>query len=179
MDAATLGDFVSGNTKSQTAERTAKRSARRMRERFLLRRERLHRLLHLLEFLPRHYDERIGWDIETDRKHYGTFLDGEEPKIAWIKEDDKKYVFLFQSSFNEMLEDFIHYHPDIISKGKKIPYDWTLYYLRQKALTQPISKEELAWIILNFNQKRGYNQQRDCSDALRYCLQKQGRSDAS
>ena len=161
MDAATLGDFASGNTKSQTAERTSKRTARRMRERFLLRRERLHRLLHLLGFLPKHYEERIGWDIENDRKHYGSFLDGEEPKIAWIKGNDKKYVFLFQSSFKEMLEDFIQYHPNIISKDKKIPYDWTLYYLRQKALTQPISKEELAWIILNFNQKRGYNQQRD------------------
>ena len=161
MDAATLGDFASGNTKSQTAERTSKRTARRMRERFLLRRERLHRLLRLLGFLPKHYEERIGWDLNNDRKHYGTFLDGEEPKIAWIMNDDKKFEFVFQSSFHEMLEDFKKYHPDIISDEKKIPYDWTLYYLRQKALTQAISKEELAWIILNFNQKRGYNQQRD------------------
>ena len=42
----------------------------------------------------------------------------------------------------------------------KIPYDWTIYYLRKKALTQKIKKEELAWIILNFNQKRGYYQVR-------------------
>src|SRR5690606_8728833 len=41
-----------------------------------------------------------------------------------------------------------------------IPYDWTIYYLRKKALTQKIEKEELAWIILNFNQKRGYYQLR-------------------
>ena len=161
MDAATLGDFASGNTKSQTAERTSKRTTRRMRERFLLRRERLHRLLHLLGFLPKHYEERIGWDLENDRKHYGSFLDGEEPKIAWIMNDDKKFEFVFQSSFREMLEDFKKYHPEIISDEKRIPYDWTLYYLRQKALNQYISKEELAWIILNFNQKRGYNQQRD------------------
>lgn len=161
MDAATLGDFANGNTKSPTKERTAKRSARRIRERYLLRRERLHRLLHLLGFLPKHYEEGIGWDLENDHKHYGTFLDGKEPKIAWKMIDKKKFEFIFQSSFQEMLEDFIQYHPDIISDNKKIPYDWTLYYLRQKALTQPISKEELAWIILNFNQKRGYNQQRD------------------
>ena len=161
MDAATLGDFASGNTKSQTAERTSKRTARRMRERFLLRRERLHRLLHLLGFLPKHYEKGIGWDLVNDSKHYGNFLDGEEPKIAWRMNDDKKYEFVFQSSFQEMLEDFKKYYPEIISDEKKIPYDWTLYYLRQKALTQPISKEELAWIILNFNQKRGYNQQRD------------------
>lgn len=161
MDAATLGDFASGNTKSQTAERTAKRSARRIRERFLLRRERLHRLLHLLGFLPKHYEEKIGWDLDNDSKHYGTFLKNEEPKIAWMRNEEKKYEFIFQSSFHEMLEDFKKYHPEILYDDKKIPYDWTLYYLRQKALSQPIGKEELAWIILNFNQKRGYNQQRD------------------
>lgn len=161
MDAATLGDFASGNSKSQTADRTSKRAARRMRERFLLRRERLHRLLHLLGFLPKHYEERIGWDLDNDRKHYGTFLDGKEPKLAWKEQENRKYTFLFQNSFNEMLKDFIKRHPSIISEEKKIPYDWTLYYLRQKALSQPITKEELAWIILNFNQKRGYNQQRD------------------
>ena len=161
MDAATLGDFASGNTKSQTADRTSKRSARRIRERFLLRRERLHRLLHILGFLPKHYEEKIGWDLENDSKHYGTFLENEEPKIAWMKNGEKKYEFIFQSSFQEMLDDFKKCHPDILSNNKKIPYDWTLYYLRQKALSQQIDKEELAWIILNFNQKRGYNQQRD------------------
>lgn len=77
------------------------------------------------------------------------------------KQRGKKYEFIFQSSFHEMLEDFKKYHPIIFSEDKKIPYDWTLYYLRQKALYQPIGKEELAWVILNFNQKRGYNQQRD------------------
>ncbi|MGA9212474.1 type II CRISPR RNA-guided endonuclease Cas9, partial [Kaistella sp.] len=35
-----------------------------------------------------------------------------------------------------------------------------IYYLRKKALTQKIEKEELAWILLNFNQKRGYYQLR-------------------
>lgn len=161
MDAAVLGDFANGNTKSQTSERTGKRTARRMRERFLLRRERLHRLLHILGYLPDHYDNKIGWDLDNDTKHYGTFIDGEEPKIAWKKDENQKSVFIFQDSFREMLEEFKKYYPQIISDNKKIPYDWTIYYLRQKALSQPISKEELAWIILNFNQKRGYNQLRD------------------
>lgn len=161
MDAAVLGDFASGNTKSQTSERTGKRMARRMRERFLLRRERLHRTLHILGYLPKHYEEKIGWDLDNDAKHYGTFLDAEEPKIAWKKDKNKKNAFIFQDSFHEMLEEFKDKHPKIFSENKKIPYDWTIYYLRQKALSQPISKEELAWIILNFNQKRGYNQLRD------------------
>ena len=48
----------------------------------------------------------------------------------------------------------------MVADGRKIPLDWTLYYLRKKALTQAIRKEELAWILLNFNQKRGYYQLR-------------------
>src|SRR5690606_41445096 len=67
-------------------------------------------------------------------------------------------------SFYEMLEEFKNFQPDFL-KDKNgndclIPYDWTIYYLRKKALTQKIEKEELAWIILNFNQKRGYYQLR-------------------
>ena len=38
--------------------------------------------------------------------------------------------------------------------------DWTIYYLRKKALTEHIEREELAWLLLNFNQKRGYYQLR-------------------
>mgnify|MGYP002370751001 CR=1 FL=1 len=50
-----LGDFGKGNSVSQTADRTRFRSVRRLRERQLLRRERLHRLLNVLGFLPHHY----------------------------------------------------------------------------------------------------------------------------
>ena len=73
-------------------------------------------------------------------------------------------VFLFQESFHEMLADFARHHPSFLSNGRKVPYDWTLYYLRKKALTQSISKEELAWILLNFNQKRGYYQLRGAEE---------------
>ena len=161
MDAATMGDFARGNTKSQTKERTKLRMARRMRERTLLRRERLHRILKMLGFLPQHYEEKIGWDIENDMKHYGTFLDGEEPKLPWPKDKEGKLYFLFAESYKEMLNDFREACPELTASNHKVPYDWTIYYLRTKALTKKISKEELAWIILNFNQKRGYNQLRD------------------
>ncbi|MBI1780635.1 MAG: hypothetical protein HYR66_04625, partial [Sphingobacteriales bacterium] len=50
-----LGEFGKGNSVSQTAERTSYRSTRRLRERYLLRRERLHRVLNVLGFLPTHY----------------------------------------------------------------------------------------------------------------------------
>ena len=59
-----------------------------------------------------------------------------------------------------MLADFSHHQPQILLGGKKVPYDWTIYYLRKKALTQRITKEELSWILLQFNQKRGYYQLR-------------------
>lgn len=155
MDAAILGDFDKGNSISQTAERTRFRGVRRLRERQLLRRERLHKVLKILDFLPEHYLQEIDFE-----KHPGKFLADTEPKLPWVKNEQGKYSFLFQTAFNEMLADFAIYQPSLVSDGKKIPYDWTIYYLRKKALTKMISKEELAWILLNFNQKRGYYQLR-------------------
>ncbi|WP_312300680.1 type II CRISPR RNA-guided endonuclease Cas9 [Chryseobacterium sp.] len=144
-----LGEFGKGNSVSQTAARTDYRATRRLRERFLLRRERLHRVLNVLNFLPEDYASQIDFE-----KRFGKFKVETEPKLAW-KNSDGKFSFLFQTSFNEMLEDFKAHGQDL-----KVPYDWTIYYLRKKALTQKIEKEELAWILLNFNQKRGYYQLR-------------------
>lgn len=149
MDAAQLGDFNKGNTVSQTANRTQYRSTRRLHKRKKLRRERLHRVLQLLGFLPPHYAAQL------DR--YGKFIANSEPKLAWVKNTNHLYHFIFQESFQEMLNDFTQAD----GSAKKIPYDWTLFYLRKKALTQKIKKEELAWILLNFNQKRGYHQLRE------------------
>ena len=107
-------------------------------------------------FLPKHYAESID--------EFGKFHKGTEPKIEWKKGENGKYEFIFQSSFNEMLDDFKAFHPELCDR--KIPSDWTLYYLRKKALTHKISKEELAWIMLNFNQKRGYYQLRGEEDDI-------------
>lgn len=152
MDAAQLGDFSKGNTVSQTRERTFRRSARRLQERSKLRRERLHRILRLMGFLPEHYDRAL------DR--YGRFLPGGEPKLPWATDGQGHPRFLFQASFEEMLADFRLHQPRLLTDGRKIPYDWTLYYLRKKALTLPVTPCELAWILLSFNQKRGYYQLR-------------------
>lgn len=170
MDASIMGDFDKGNSVSQTAERTRYRSARKGYERHHLRRERLHRVLNALGFLPEHYVAEIDF-----KKRFGKFIEDTEPKLAWKKNGQKengknKFEFLFQSSFNEMIEDFKKTQSDLLNrknkKGEeaKIPYDWTIYYLRKKALTDKISKEELAWLILNFNQKRGYYQARGEDD---------------
>lgn len=141
-----LGEFGKGNSVSQTAERTNYRSARRLRERYLLRRERLHRVLNVLGFLPEHYANEIDFE-----KRLGKFIKDKEPKLAWKKNKKQQFEFIFQNSFVEMAKEF---------NGQKIPYDWTIYYLRKKALSQKIEREELAWLLLNFNQKRGYYQLR-------------------
>ena len=150
MTADVLGNFEKGNSVSQTEERTRLRSARRLRERFLLRRERLLRVLAHLNFLPEHFSS------ELDR--YGKFMNESEPKIAWAKNAEGAYQFLFMDSFEEMLQDFAKACPTLVEGSKKIPHDWTLYFLRKKALTQKISKNELAWVLLSFLQKRGYSQ---------------------
>lgn len=155
-----LGKFDSGQSISQTAERTGFRGVRRLRERHLLRRERLHRVLNILGFLPEHYRKHIDFE-----KRFGQFIPESEPKLPYIIiEETQKSDFLFIKSFNEMLVDFSKHQPQLLENNKKIPYDWTIYYLRKKALTEKIKKEELAWLLLNFNQKRGYYQLRGEDD---------------
>ena len=152
MDAAMQSDFARGNSISQTADRTRYRSVRRLRERCLLRRERLHRVLALMGFLPKHFSDNLT--------RYGKFKDDVECKLAWTNDDNGQPAFVFRQSYDEMLQLFWQVHPELMKQGMKVPYDWTIYYLRKKALTEAISGEELAWILLNFNQKRGYYQTR-------------------
>lgn len=152
MDAAMQSDFARGNTISQTADRTRFRGIRRLRERCLLRRERLHQVLGLMGFLPKHYADNLT--------RYGKFKDGVECKLPWTTNDEGNPTFLFKKSYEEMLNVFWQTHPELMKQGMKVPYDWTIYYLRKKALTEAITGAELAWILLNFNQKRGYYQTR-------------------
>lgn len=160
MDAKEMGKFDSGQSISQTADRTRYRGTRRLYQRDNLRRERLHRVLHILGFLPNHYADGIDFE-----KNIGQFKPDTEPKLNYFIDENGKHEFLFKDSFEEMVEEFKKHQPQLIrtkedGKETKIPYDWTIYYLRKKALEQAITKEELAWLILNFNQKRGYYQLR-------------------
>lgn len=155
MSQEILGEFDKGNSISQTAERTGFRGTRRLRERHLLRRERLHRVLNIIGYLPKHFANQIDFE-----KHFGQFVDNSEPKLVY----DENGNFIFKKSFEEMLEDFKIHQPQLLvnkhGQPALIPYDWTIYYLRKKALTKKIEKEELAWLLLSFNQKRGYYQLR-------------------
>lgn len=153
MDQDAIGNFNVGKLKSQTAERTRLRGVRRLYERKSIRRERLNRVLSVMGCLPEHYSQCID--------EYGKFLPETEPKLAWKTDENGKYEFVFQTAYNEMLDDFKTRNPKALEGGKRIPYDWTIYYLRKKALYKALSNYELSWILLNFNQKRGYYQLRD------------------
>lgn len=149
MSPELLGNFDKGNEVSQTKDRTDARSMRRRLERFKLRRERLNRVLTILGFLPKHYSDTLN--------RYGKPTEENSQSIAWTIDSTGKPAFLFQSSFEEMVALFKARHVPC----QKIPYDWTLYYLRSKALHSSISKEELAWVLHSFNHKRGYKESRD------------------
>lgn len=155
MDAATQGAFEAGNLQSQASVRTGFRGTRRLYERAALRRERLLRVLNVLGFLPEHFGDEIDFT-----EHPGKFKNHGEPLLPYRRNREGKNEFIFNDSFQEMLADFARNQPDLVADGRKVPYDWTIYYLRKKALSKPIKREELAWIILNFNTKRGYYQLR-------------------
>ena len=159
-----LSKAKAGQAFTPTGIRTDFRGTRRLGERDALRRERLHRVLNIMGFLPQHYANEIDFEHRL-----GQFKKDKEPKIAYRKNSNGKFEFIFQKSFEEMVADFRETQPQLFyikpnGEETKIPYDWTIYYLRKKALSQKIEKEELAWILLNFNQKRGYYQLRGEDD---------------
>lgn len=164
-----MDKFGSGQSHSQTADRTGYRGTRRLYQRDNLRRDRLHRVLNVLGFLPAHYANAIDFE-----NRLGQFINDKEIKLNYkpLENGSKpKCDFLFKDSFNEMLAEFKVTHPELFynkvnGEETKIPYDWTIYYLRKKALTKKISEQELAWLILNFNQKRGYYQLRGEEEEL-------------
>ncbi|WP_373058183.1 type II CRISPR RNA-guided endonuclease Cas9 [Zunongwangia sp. H14] len=166
MDSGEISKFQEGATlTSKAANRTDLRSARKNKERYILRRDRLHVILNILKALPEHYTVNIDFG-----KKRGQFKNNTEPNLAYYEGDKGKKRFYFLNSYEEMLSDFRIKQPELFygkpiknnlgksigTKETKIPYDWTLYYLRQKALNEKISLEELSWILLSYNQKRGY-----------------------
>ena len=147
-----LNNYEKGASTSQTEKRTGYRQVRRQYDRFHQRRERLNRVLFTLDYLPSHYAEQL------DR--YGKLPKDGEPKLAWRQTTDGKSEFIFREAFLEMVAELRKVHPNL----KRIPYDWTLYYLRTKALSKKLQPEELSWVLHSFNQKRGYNAVRGKDD---------------
>ena len=159
MDAGEISKFENGGKlKSSASERTDSKSIRKNKARYLLRRDRLHCVLNILEMLPEHYKLDIEF-INDKGKRSGKIKKGREPKLAYYADENGKSHFLFNDAYQEMENEFKSVHPELLFRGKKqkkLPYDWTLYYLRKKALTQELTKEELAWVTMSFLPKRGY-----------------------
>lgn len=88
MDEAALGKFEEGKLVSQTAERTRLRGIRRLNERAELRRERLLRVLNVLNFLPEHYAKDIDFE-----NRLGQFKEGKQPLIAYKPTENGKREF--------------------------------------------------------------------------------------
>lgn len=160
MDGQEFSKFNAGQKiESAAGNRTKLHRARLTKERYLLRRDRLHLVLNLIDALPSHY--KIEIDFERNGKKCGQFKEEKEPKIAYLptKNIDNKFSFYYEEAFKKMIEDLQKVNPNIKNeKGKRIPKDWTIYYLRNKALNEKVSLEEFAWILLSYNQKRGYEQ---------------------
>lgn len=160
-----------GHMKSPAADRRQNKQPRRMNERFILRRDRLNYVLNLYSMLPNHYKLEI--DFETpEGLHSGKFKYGKEPKIAYCLNEGKhkdgvrdKYDFIFQDQYEKMVADLTQKHPHL--KHHYIPKDWTLYYLRKKALTEEITLEQLSWVLHSFNKKRGYEKVEGVDDDVK------------
>ena len=152
-----LVDYLKGaKQKSTASERRGFRSMRRRYGRFILRRERLFRVLHELAWLPEHMENALDFE-----KHLGRFK-VQNDKSLKVEPTDKTVQaptmqwegkeFAFPQAFDAMLADFA------VPAGTLISHDWVIYYLRNKALVEKLSNEELAYVISAFNAKRGYYQ---------------------
>src|SRR5690554_6573527 len=81
MDAGEIGDFErSGKIKSTAAQRSEKRGPRRLNERYLLRRDRLHLVLDLLDALPKLYKLQIDFSNAKGEKS-GKFKKNKKPNL--------------------------------------------------------------------------------------------------
>lgn len=162
MGAGEISKFENGGKlQSSAANKTESKAIRKNKARFLLRRDRLHCVLNLLGMLPEHYKLDIEF-VDEKGKRSGKIKKGKEPKIAYDIDENGKKHFIFTDAYIEMEQEFKFTHPELFHRKRKskrqtkIPYDWTLYYLRKKGLSQELSKEELAWVTMSFLQKRGY-----------------------
>ena len=134
MSQDVLGKFGSGTPLvTSTAQKTEYRGKRVLYQRNALRRERLHRTLNVLNFLPEHYKDAIDF-----QKRLGQFKANNEVKLNYKKRSSGLgNDFLFVDSFHEMVKEFKIAQPQLFTLNKngqeaKIPYDWTIYYLRKK-----------------------------------------------
>lgn len=143
VDGDMLNKFNSGSpVETKAAFRRQKRGSRRLKQRYVLRRTRLIKVLKILGWLNKEYPENF--------------------KVLMKENQDFK--------FN--INDYIPIDPKTIEEATEflgvknkdgilsISVDWVVYYLRKKALKEKISLNELVRIIYMMNQRRGFRSSR-------------------
>jgi CRISPR-associated endonuclease Csn1 len=137
-----VDSFSKGVGLSKTATRRMKRGARRLKQRYILRRTRLIKVLKILGWLPDNFPENFKEKIRN----------GEDFKFK--------------------ISDFLPFSQETIDEAKELlgaenkkgeislPEDWIVYYLRKKGLSEKLSFAELARVIYMMNQRRGFKSSR-------------------
>ncbi len=126
MDTDLIKKFESGISASKAADRRTARQMRRLRHRYKLRRERLIKVFKYLGWFPENFPEKFD---DIDQFNINELVPFSNETIM-----EAKRIF----------------------KVEKLPVDWTIYYLRDKALKQKVTLNELARILYHFNQRRGF-----------------------
>lgn len=124
-----LGDFEKGNYETKAKLRTKDRGARRLLQRYKLRRTRLIRVFKVLGWMPEDFPENFKGVDNHNINDYLPF------------------------SIETLLQAKIAFKP---KDDTKIYNDWIIYFLRNKALSEKITLQELARILYHFNQRRGF-----------------------
>lgn len=140
IDAQYLNKWEAGaQAETKAAARRIKRGARRLKQRYVLRRARLIKIFKVLGWLDESFPEDFKKLDGNFKFRISDFLPFEESTIKeatkFLGIENRKGVLAFSE-------------------------DWIIYYLRKKALTEPISIPELARITYMMNQRRGVKSSR-------------------
>lgn len=143
VDGEMLNKFNSGSAvETKAAFRRQKRGSRRLKQRYVLRRTRLIKVLKILGWLNNEYPENFKKELKENQD---------------FKFNINEYIPIEQKTIEEATEVLGVKNKD----GKlSVSIDWVVYYLRKKALREKISMNELVRIIYMMNQRRGFRSSR-------------------
>lgn len=143
VDGDYLQKFESGGqTETKAAARRQKRGSRRLKQRYVLRRTRLIKVLKILGWLNNEYPENFKKELKENQD---------------FKFNINEYIPIEQNTIEEATK-----YLGVKNKNGKlsVSIDWVVYYLRKKALKEKISMNELVRIIYMMNQRRGFRSSR-------------------
>ncbi len=143
LDGDALQKFESGGqVETKAAARRIKRGSRRLKQRYILRRSRLIKVLKILGWIDESFPENFKENIRNDPE---------------FKFNISNYLPFEKSTINEATKLLGVRN----KKGKlAVSEDWIIYYLRKKALKEEITLKEFSRIVYMMNQRRGFKSSR-------------------